>query len=80
MAPSDLHFAAKPALSSAEMDDASALVTEATARMHAQGIAVARLHVNTNNPGALATWRRLGWHESGRRGRFERAATRAGDP
>jgi mycothiol synthase len=55
---------------------ASALVTEATTRMRAQGIAVARLHVNTNNPGALATWRRLGWHESGRRGRFERAATR----
>ena len=58
---------------------ASALVTEATARMRAQGIGVARLHVNTNNPGALATWRRLGWHESGRRGRFERAATRTAD-
>jgi mycothiol synthase len=55
---------------------ASALVTEAIARMRAQGIGVARLHVNTNNPGALATWRRLGWHQSGRRGRFERAATR----
>ena len=51
---------------------ASALVTEATARMRALGIGVARLHVNGNNPGALAAWRRLGWRESGRRGRFER--------
>jgi mycothiol synthase len=54
---------------------ASALVTEAIARMGALGISVAHLHVNTNNPGALATWRRLGWRESGRRGRFERVLT-----
>ena len=54
---------------------ASAMVTEATTRMRTLGIGVARLHVNTNNPGALATWRRLGWRESGRRGRFERAVT-----
>lgn len=56
---------------------ASALVTEATDRMRALGIGVARLHVNTNNPGALAAWRRLGWRESGRRGRFERLVTRS---
>jgi ribosomal protein S18 acetylase RimI-like enzyme len=43
--------------------------------MRALGLGVARLHVNTNNPGALATWRRLGWHETGRRGRFERVVT-----
>jgi mycothiol synthase len=54
---------------------ASALVTEAIARLGGLGISVARLHVNTNNPGALATWRRLGWRESGRRGRFERVLT-----
>jgi mycothiol synthase len=56
---------------------ASALVTEATDRMRALGIGVARLHVNTNNPGALAAWRRLGWRVSGRRGRFERLVTRS---
>jgi mycothiol synthase len=50
----------------------SALVTEATSRMRAAGLRVARLHVNANNPEARATWRRLGWRESGRRGRFER--------
>jgi mycothiol synthase len=51
---------------------ASALVTEAAARMRAAGVNVARLHVNTNNPGALAAWRALGWRVVGRRGRFER--------
>ncbi|HEY8673538.1 MAG TPA: N-acetyltransferase [Candidatus Dormibacteraeota bacterium] len=51
---------------------ASALVTEAAARMRAGGVTVARLHVNTNNPAALATWRSLGWKVVGRRGRFER--------
>ncbi len=51
---------------------ASAMVTEATARMAGLGVGVAHLHVNTNNPGALSAWRRLGWRESGRRGRFER--------
>jgi ribosomal protein S18 acetylase RimI-like enzyme len=54
---------------------ASALVAEATSRMRALGTDVARLHVNTNNSEALATWRRLGFRESGRRGRFERVAT-----
>ncbi len=51
---------------------ASALVTEASRRMRATGIRVVRLHVNANNPEARATWQRLGWRESGRRGRFER--------
>lgn len=51
---------------------ASALVTEAAARMRAGGVIVARLHVNTNNPGALAAWRALGWRVVGRRGRFGR--------
>ena len=51
---------------------AGALVTEAAARMRAAGTPVARLHVNTNNRGALAAWRALGWREVGRRGRFER--------
>lgn len=54
---------------------ASALVTEAGARMHRLGMGVAQLHVNANNSRALAAWRRLGWRESGRRGRFERAVT-----
>ena len=53
---------------------ASALAAEATRRMRALGVGVARLHVNTNNPAALATWRKLGFRESGRRGRFERGA------
>jgi mycothiol synthase len=53
---------------------ASALATEATSRMRALGVGFARLHVNTNNPEALATWRKLGFRESGRRGRFERRA------
>ena len=53
---------------------ASALAAEATSRMRALGVGVARLHVNTNNPAALATWRKLGFRESGRRGRFERGA------
>ena len=51
---------------------ASALVTEAATRMRAAGTPFARLHVNTNNAGALAAWRALGWRPVGRRGRFER--------
>ena len=54
---------------------ATAIVTEATCRMRAAGTRVARLHVNANNTEARATWRHLGWRESGRRGRFERAQT-----
>jgi mycothiol synthase len=57
---------------------ASALAGEAARRMRALGFGVARLHVNTNNPAALATWRKLGFRESGRRGHFERGA-RAGE-
>jgi ribosomal protein S18 acetylase RimI-like enzyme len=51
---------------------ASALVTSAAARMRDAGVSVARLRVNTNNPGALAAWRALAWGVVGRRGRFER--------
>jgi ribosomal protein S18 acetylase RimI-like enzyme len=54
---------------------ATALVTEARARMQALGIGVVYLHVNRNNPAGLATWQHLGWRECGRRGRFERALT-----
>jgi len=54
---------------------ATALVTEARARMRALGIGVAYLHVNRNNPAGLATWQHLGWRECGRRGRLERAVT-----
>ena len=57
---------------------ASALVLESTARMRAQGARLARLHVNVNNPGALAAWRQLGWRIVGRRGRFVRVRTGAG--
>lgn len=53
---------------------ASALVTEAVLRMRSLGVRTVRLHVNVNNPGALATWRALGWRVVGRRGRFERGA------
>jgi mycothiol synthase len=53
---------------------ASRLVTEAAARMRTAGMSPARLHVNTNNPGALAAWRALGWKVVGRRGRFERGS------
>jgi mycothiol synthase len=56
---------------------ASALVTEASRRLRATGIRVVHLHVNANNPEARATWQRLGWRESGRRGRFERTCTRS---
>jgi ribosomal protein S18 acetylase RimI-like enzyme len=52
----------------------SALVTEAVARMRIGGSTVARLHVNTNNAGALAAWPGLGWRVVGRRGRFERGS------
>ena len=52
---------------------ATALVTEAGARLGALGIGVAYLHINRNNPAGLATWQHLGWRECGRRGRMERA-------
>jgi ribosomal protein S18 acetylase RimI-like enzyme len=50
---------------------ATALITEALARMREMGIGVAYLHVNRNNPAGQATWRHLGFRECGRRGRFE---------
>jgi len=53
---------------------ATALMTEATNRMRSTGACAVRLHINTNNPMALAAWHRLGWRECGRRGRFERLA------
>jgi mycothiol synthase len=53
---------------------AAALVTEALARQRALGHDTVYLHVNTNNPGGLATWRGLGFQRVGRRGRFERNA------
>ncbi|HEY6469510.1 MAG TPA: GNAT family N-acetyltransferase [Candidatus Dormibacteraeota bacterium] len=53
---------------------AGAMVTEALARLHAVGHELVHLHVNTNNPGAMATWRGLGFEPVGRRGRFERGA------
>jgi mycothiol synthase len=58
---------------------ATALVTEALARMRALGIGVASLHVNRNNPGGQATWQSLGFRECGRRGRFERVVVKTAD-
>ncbi len=52
---------------------AGALIAEAVIRMRRIGLALVRLHVNVNNPGALAAWEGLGWHAVGRRGRFEGA-------
>ncbi len=54
---------------------AGALVTEALHRQRARGHQLVHLHVNTNNPGAMATWRGLGFEPAGRRGRFERHTT-----
>jgi mycothiol synthase len=53
---------------------ARALATEAIRRQRALGHETVFLHVNTNNSGALATWRGLGFEPVGRRGRFERRA------
>jgi len=54
---------------------ASALMSEAAARLRAGGMTLVHLHVNTNNAAALAAWRVLGWRMVGRRGRFERPLT-----
>jgi mycothiol synthase len=51
---------------------AGALVTEALVRQRMHGHDTVHLHVNSNNPGAFATWRGLGFEAVGRRGRFER--------
>jgi mycothiol synthase len=51
---------------------ASALIGAAVRRMWLEGIRLVRLHVNVNNPGAIAAWTALGWREVGRRGRLER--------
>lgn len=53
---------------------AGAMVTKSLARLRAGGHDLVHLHVNTNNPGAMATWRGLGFEPVGRRGRFERGA------
>jgi ribosomal protein S18 acetylase RimI-like enzyme len=53
---------------------ATALVSEAAGRMRSDGMSCVGLHVNTNNPGALAAWRALGFRMVGRRGRFERGS------
>jgi mycothiol synthase len=53
---------------------ASSLIIEAMNRMKADGITVAILTVNVNNPGAIKTYESLGFQTSGHRGRFERSA------
>lgn len=53
---------------------ARALVTELLRRQWARGHELVHLHVNTNNPGAMAAWRGPGFDAVGRRGRFERGA------
>jgi ribosomal protein S18 acetylase RimI-like enzyme len=53
---------------------ARALVSEAMARQRALGHETVHLHVNTNNVGAIAAYRGLGFEVVGRRGRFERDA------
>jgi hypothetical protein len=53
---------------------AAALLIEALGRLRTLGHDTVYLHVNTNNPGALANWRGLGFRPVGRRGRFERNA------
>ena len=55
---------------------ATALVTEARARMRAIGYRASPTSTSTaTTPAGQATWGRLGWRECGRRGRFERAVT-----
>jgi ribosomal protein S18 acetylase RimI-like enzyme len=52
---------------------ACALAGEAVMRMGQQtGIRLVRLHVNVNNPDAIAAWNALGWQEMGRAARLER--------
>ena len=48
----------------------AALVRESLARMAAAGRPEAWLTVNTNNPGAAALYRKLGFHHRGRRARY----------
>ncbi|HWF80457.1 MAG TPA: GNAT family N-acetyltransferase [Streptosporangiaceae bacterium] len=50
---------------------ASALIVEVLRRMLADGQTQAMLHVNVNNPGAIATYGQLGFLHTGRRARYE---------
>lgn len=51
---------------------AAALVTRALAALRADGAAQCLLAVGTDNPGAEALYRRLGFRDAGRRGRYAR--------
>ncbi|MFO7682284.1 MAG: GNAT family N-acetyltransferase [Chloroflexota bacterium] len=53
----------------------SALMVEAMRRMKADGAASTQLTVNTNNPGAIQTYTRLGFATIGRRARYEQRET-----
>ncbi len=55
---------------------ASALIVETLRRMQAAGKNGAQLTVNLNNPGAIQTYRVLGFAIAGRRARYERSADR----
>lgn len=51
----------------------SGLMIETMRRMQVDGAALAQLTFNTNNPGAIQAYARLGFTTIGRRARFERA-------
>jgi mycothiol synthase len=53
----------------------SALMVEAMRRMKADGAASTQLTVNSNNPGAIQTYTRLGFATIGRRARYEQRET-----
>lgn len=53
----------------------SVLLVEAMRRMKADGAASTQLTVNTNNPGAIQTYTRLGFATIGRRARYEQRET-----
>ncbi len=53
---------------------ATALMLESMRRMQAAGMSTALLNVNTNNPGAIQAYERLGFTIIGRRARYERSA------
>jgi mycothiol synthase len=54
----------------------SALMLETMRRMQADGMSSALLNVNTNNPGAIQSYLRIGFKTIGRRARYERPAGR----
>jgi len=51
---------------------ASALLVETNRRMQQAGVTKALLTVNTNNPGAITAYERLGYETVGRRARYEK--------